>query len=99
MKTKLMKFKLYKCRPCPDDIGTLHYTDENPQGEIAVRARLHIFNEGTVHQFSQYHITDRQLNFAIGARGLSWSGDLRHALYATDKKGNPACELRRIKEN
>jgi hypothetical protein len=46
-----------------------------------------------------YTISDRQLNRAIGARGLTWDGDDEYVLYAADRKGNPVCELRRVKEN
>lgn len=81
-----------------DGEGGLSVNDVYRQGLIEVDARRTVFNEGTPHQFVQYTLTDRQLNRAVGARGLSWEGEEDYVLYATDKKGNPACELRRVWE-
>ena len=65
--------------------------DVYPHGEIEVNVRKIPYRK----DFSFYP-SDRQLNQAIGARGLTWDGDPEYTLYANDKNGNPACELRRL---
>ena len=64
-----------------DGEGGLSVNDVYRQGEITLNVRD--------------YPTDYQLNRAVGGRGLTWDGDPEYTLYATDKKGNPACELRR----
>ena len=39
--------------------------------------------------------TDLQISRAVGARGCSYDGEAEYTIYATDRKGNPAFELRR----
>lgn len=95
-KTKLMQFMLYTYDLWSDGEGGLSVNDVYRQGKIEITAKLVTFNEGTQHEFSRYMLTDRQLSRAVGGRGLSWEGEDDHTLYATDRKGNPACELRRI---
>lgn len=98
-KTKLMQFMLYTYDLLPDGDGGMSVNDVYRQGKIEVRAKLHTYNEGLETEWKAYSITDRQLNRAVGGRGLTWDGEEDHTLYANDKKGNPACELRRIQEN
>lgn len=95
-KTKRMQFMLYTYDLIGDSDGVLSVNDVYRQGKIEITAKLVTFNEGTPYEFSTYNLTDRQLNRAVGGRGLSWEGEQEYTLYATDRKGNPACELRRI---
>ncbi len=61
---------------------------------IDVRCKRESFNVGTPHEFHTWHPTDRQLNRAIGERGLSWeSNGAEGTLYAETASGKPACEL------
>jgi hypothetical protein len=90
MKPKKLRFALYTYDLWANDEGGMVVNDVYYQGEVEVKARLNPKTE-------TYRITDRQLNRAINARGLSWDGDDDYTLYATDRKGNPACELRRVK--
>jgi hypothetical protein len=97
-KTKQYRFILYTYDLWSDGEGGLTVNDVYQQGEIEIVARLNLpFFDVMNHPI--YTITDKQLNRAIGARGLTWDGDEEYILYASDKKGNPVCELRRIKEN
>jgi hypothetical protein len=89
MKTKKFRFTLYIYDLWADGEGGLMVNDVFPQGTVEVVARL---DPAT----GIYRLTDRQINRAIGARGLTWDGDEDYTLYATDRKGNPICELRRI---
>lgn len=88
-----MRYKLYTYDLWADGEGCMQVNDIYPQGTIQVKAKLLTFNLGEDSEFCLWDITDRQLNRAIGARGLKWEGDLQGILYATDRKGNPACEL------
>jgi hypothetical protein len=97
-KTKLRRFRLYTYDLWRDPEGGLSVNDVYQQGVIEVRAKLHTFNPGTPYEFTEYRITDLQLNRALGARGLTWEGEDQYTLYASDKRGNPACELRNITE-
>lgn len=97
-KTKLMQFILYTYDLWPDSDGGMMVNDVYRQGKIEIRARLVTYNEGTPHEFSGYYLTDRQLNRAVGGRGLTWDGEQDYTLYASNKKGDPICELRRTKE-
>ena len=97
-KTKRMQFMLYTYDLIGDGEGGLSVNDVYRQGKIEITARLHTWNEGTPHEWCDYILTDRQLNRAIGGRGLTWEGEHDYTLYANDHRGNPACELRRIKE-
>jgi hypothetical protein len=97
-KNKRYRFILYTYDLWSDGEGGLTVNDVYQQGEIEIVARLNLpFFDVMNHPI--YTITDKQLNRAIGARGLTWDGDEEYILYATDRKGNPACELRRVKEN
>lgn len=98
-KTKRMQFVLFTYDLWSDGEGGKTVNDVYRQGKIEITAKLTTYNEGTPYEFSKYYITDRQLNRAVGAQGLEWDGHEDDTLYATDKKGNPACELRRIKEH
>lgn len=84
MKKVKMVFKLFTYDLWADCEGGMSVNDVFPQGEI------------TVNALPDFGPTDLQLNRAIGARGLSWDGEADYTLYATDRKGNPACELRRV---
>lgn len=97
-KTQLQVYALYTYDLWSDGEGGMMVNDVYSQGKIEVRARLEVFNEGTEHESVRYWPTDRQLSRAVGGRGLTWDGEVEHTLYATDKKGNPACELRRMEE-
>ena len=68
-------------------------------------AKIHVickrkrYNVGTPQEFSTYAPTDRQLNRALGARGLLWDGETEHTLFAARKRdGKPVGELRFIGE-
>lgn len=63
----------------------------DPGGGLSVND---VFKQGQI-TLNVDNLTDYQLNRAVGGRGLTWDGDPECTLYATDKKGNPACELRR----
>ena len=88
-KTKPAKFNLYTYDLWGNDEDGYTVNDVYYQGVVTIPARLD-------PQTGTYHVTDRQINRAIGARGLTWDGDEETVLYATDKRGNPVCELRRI---
>ena len=64
----------------------------DPEGGYSVND---VYRHGEITVNAKDYPTDYQLNRAVGARGLTWDGDPEYTLYATDKKGNPACELRR----
>lgn len=97
-KTQLMVFALFTYDLVADSEGGMMVNDVYPQGKIEVRARLQTHNEGTEHECFSYWPTDRQLSRAVGGRGLTWEGDVESVIYANDRKGNPACELRRMEE-
>lgn len=95
-KTKVMCFNLYTYDLWADGEGGMTVNDVYGQGKVEVRARRHDYNVGTEHESHGYTLTDRQLNRAVGGQGLTWEGEVDPVLYATDRKGNPACELRRV---
>jgi len=89
MKSEKMRFALYTYDPCGDGgmmVDGLYY-----QRELEISVRID-------PKIGAYTITDRILNRAIGERGLRWEGDEDYALYATNKKGEAVCKLRRIKD-
>ena len=61
--------------------------------EVTVRCKRQTFNPGTNYEFSDYAPTNRQLNRAVGGRGLEWFGESDYTLYANTKSGKPVCEL------
>lgn len=97
MKMKMkMKFKLYTYDLWADPEGGYSVNDVYPQHEVEINVKPVTYNKGTPHEFVSHYPSDYQLNRNLGARGLTWEGEVEHTLYATDKKGNPACELRRV---
>ena len=91
-----MRFKLYTYDLIADCEGGYSVNDVYPQGTITINVRPTTVNPGTQWEAIIHSPSDRQLNQAIGARDLTWDGESDYTLYATDRKGNPACELRRI---
>ena len=91
-----MRFNLYTYDLIADCEGGYSVNDVYPQGEIEINVKPTVYNPGTEYEFTSHTPSDRQLNQAIGARDLTWDGESDYTLYATDRKGNPACELRRI---
>jgi hypothetical protein len=89
-------FKLYTYDLWSDGEGGLTVNDVYPQREFELNLKRKVANPGTPQEFTYFDITDRQINRAIGARGLTWDGEIEYTLHATDRKGNPACELRRV---
>jgi hypothetical protein len=84
------RYELYTYDLWADGEGGMTVNDIYRQGVVEINAHLN-------PETGVYSFTDRQINRAIGARGLVWEGEDDHILYATDRKGNPACELRRVK--
>lgn len=80
-----MVFELFTYDLWADGDGGYSVNDVYRQGEITLKVKD-----------PDYGPTTRQLNRAIGARGLAWEGESEFTLYAADRKGNPACELRRV---
>jgi hypothetical protein len=97
-KTKRYRFVLFTYDLWSDGEGGKTVNDVYRQGEVEVVASLKQQTVGGV-TYSSYTLTDRQLNRAIGARGLTWDGEEDYVLFATDRKGDPVCELRRVEEN
>lgn len=93
-----MVFNLYTYDLLADAEGGYTVNDVYPQGTITLRVRPKTYNPNSPYEYIAHEPSDRQLNQAVGARGLTWDGECSHTLYATDKKGNPACELRRVYE-
>lgn len=68
--------------------------------KIHVTCKRERHNAGTAQEFSTYVPTDRQLNRALGARGLVWDGETEHTLFAThSRSGKPVGELRFVGES
>lgn len=79
------KFRLYTYDLWSDCEGGKTVNDVYPGPEIEIEINL-----------AKGYPTNYQLNRAVGGRGLTWEGELEYTLYATDKRGDPACELRRL---
>jgi hypothetical protein len=62
-------------------------------GEVTIKCRAHVYNVGTDREFVDYVPSERQLAIAVGERGLVWSGEPDHTLYADTDNGMPFCEL------
>lgn len=90
------KFKLYTYDLWSDGEGGMSVNDVYYQGVIEVNLKKVVANAGTPREFISEDTSDYALNRAVGGRGLTWEGEMDYILYATDKKGNPACELRRV---
>lgn len=72
--------------------------DRYYQGTITIKVKPTRLNVGTEHEFVLYEPTDRQLNRAIGGRGLEWEGEADYGIYASNRRdGKPVCELVRVK--
>lgn len=99
MTTQKQTYRLWTYDLWADGEGGFTVNDRYDQGLVAISVKGRRYNVGTEHEFVSYSPTDRQLNQAIGERGLSWEGESEYTLYATDKRGNPACELVREREN
>lgn len=92
-----MVFNLYTYDLWADGEGGLTVNDVYPQGTITINVRPKVYNDNSPYRFVSHDPSDRQLNQAVGARGLTWDGECSQTLYAMDKKGNPVCELRRAR--
>jgi hypothetical protein len=77
-------FQLFTYDLWADGEGGYTVNDVFPQGKITLRVRKG--DEPSTYQ----------LNRAVGGRGLTWDGEADYTLYASDRRGNPACELRRV---
>ena len=97
-KTQKQTYRLWTYDLWPDGEGGLMVNNRYDRGLVTIRVKATVYNAGTEHEFTSYSPTDRQLNRAIGARGLTWDGESDYTLYATDKRGDPACELERQQE-
>lgn len=96
-KTQLQVFDLWEYDLWPDGEGGKMVNDCSYCAQITVRAKRKTYNENTEHEFTDYEVTDLQLNRALGLHGATWDGDSDYVLYATDQHGDPLCELRRVK--
>ena len=67
--------------------------DRFQQQLVTLRVRGTVYNAGTPHEFVSFNPTNRQINRAIGARGVKWDGDPEYTLYGNNAKGDPVCEL------
>lgn len=93
MSTQKQTYRLWTYDLWADGEGGFTVNDRFDQGRITIRVKGTRHNVGTPHEFESHEPTDRQLNLAIGERGLTWDGECEYTLYATDKRGDPACEL------
>jgi len=103
MSTKQPKFKIRRYTLYTYDVwgNSKEGFDVNnvfQQGEISIRCRRKVYNEGTPHEFAAYDPTDLQLSRAVGIKGVEWDGETEYTLIATSKNGRPLCELRLEKE-
>lgn len=93
MATQKQTYRLWTYDLWANADGGMSVNDRFDQGLIIIRVKGTVYNAGTPHEFTSYEPSDRQLNRAIGAHGLTWDGESEYTLYATDKRGDPACEL------
>ena len=89
MKTETWHFEVYTYDLLADGDGGKTVNDVYYRGVVDVKARIH-------PETGNLTVTDHQLNRAIGARGLTWDGDEAYTLYASNRHGDPVCELRRV---
>lgn len=94
--TKRMIFRLWTYDVWGNARDGYNVNDRFDQGEITLTARCKVYNVGTPNEFASYELSDRQLNRAIGARGLTWDGESEYTLYAETESGKPVCELERV---
>lgn len=94
-KTQKQTYRLWTYDLWSDGEGGLMVNDRYDRGLVTIRVKAVTYNAGTPYEFTSYCPTDRQLNRAIGMRGLAWDGEEDYTLYAKDARGNPACELER----
>ena len=94
-KTQKQTYRLWTYDLWSDGEGGLVVNDRCDRGLVTIRVKAVTHNAGTPHEFTSYCPTDRQLNRAIGTRGLTWGGEAGYTLYAEDAHGDPACELER----
>ena len=68
--------------------------DSYSRGEITVRAKVEIHNEGTAHEFISAHLTDWQLGNIFGTRAaLDVTGDDTHCYVNRASDSYPIGEL------
>lgn len=71
--------------------------DRFKEGTITIKVKGKVYNEGTDHEFISYTPTDRQINRALGVKGVEWQGEAEYTLYGETKTGKPVAELVREK--
>ena len=91
-----MRFRLYTYDLIADAEGGCSVNDVYRKGIITLQVRPKVYNDNSPYRFVAHEPSDRQLNQAVGVRGLTWDGESSHTLYANDRNGNPFCELRRL---
>lgn len=79
-----------------DGNGGYSVNDRHINGRIEINVKGKVYNKGTGQEFIAFDPTNRQLNCALNVHGLDWEGESDNTLYATDRHGDPACELERL---
>ena len=98
MKTQIQSYQLWTYDLWADEDGGYYVNDRFKNGRVEIKVKEKIYNKGTDHQFSVFEPTNRQLNCALNVHGFDWEGEADSVLYATDKHGDPVCELERLKD-
>lgn len=93
MSSKTYTFQLWTYDLWADGEGGRYVNDRYSSGQLTLTVKGTVNNPGTPHAFESFEPTDRQLNRLVGGRGLHWEGEAKYTLYATDKNGDPVCEL------
>ena len=94
-KTQKQTYRLWTYDLWSGGEGGLMVNNRYDRGLVTIRVKAVIYHVGTPHEHTSFVPTDRQLNRAVGVRGLTWDGEEDYTLYAEDARGNPACELER----
>ena len=91
-----MIFRLYTYDLWVNPDGGYSVNDVYRKGIVTIDVPPVTYNPGTPYEVTLYDPSDEQLNKAVRRKDLTWVGEASGTLWANDKHGNPACELRRL---
>lgn len=95
---KVPQFKIRRYRLWTYDVwgnarDGFDVNDRSSHGYVEIKCRRAIYNAGTVHEFSRWEPTDRQLSRAAGFSRVSWDGMEGHYTAEQSSNGRPIGEL------
>ena len=93
MKTQTRKFRVWTYDVWGNARDGFEVNDRYAHGTVEIVCREQVFNVGTLHEFSTFDPTDRQLSRAAGFLRVTWDGSEGTYYAEGARNGRPVGEL------